>query len=142
LGAPSFGRPDGRHLGNLLQACDNCGKHGADLNLEVLYRRRAAQRAGHECRTTILPMAAFVYAVFAMTRTPRHGLAGCSCADGAAAKPSSAAVATAAKPTAALNAPDRSGGRRSVPPRSDTRRVCVAGAATQTARAGTGRGKK
>jgi hypothetical protein len=139
---PSRGRPDGRHLGNLVPACHNCGKHGADLNLAVLYRRRAAQRAGHECRTTILPMAAFVYAVFAMTRRPRRGLGGCSCADGAAARSSCAAVAIAAKSTAALNAPGRSGGRRNAPPRSATRRVRVAGAAMPTGHAVIALGEK
>jgi hypothetical protein len=87
-------------------------------------------------------MAAFVYAVFAMTRRPQRGLGGCSCADGAAARSSSAAVAIAAKSTAALNAPGRSGGRRNAPPRSATRRVRVAGAAMPTGHAVIALGEK
>ncbi len=51
------------------------GKHGADLNRQVLYRRRAPHRAGHECRTSILPMRAFVYVAAV---TPGLSLAVCS----------------------------------------------------------------
>jgi len=51
------------------------GKHGAELNRQVLHRRRAPHRAGHECRTNILPMAAFVYAAFATTGRASCGLA-------------------------------------------------------------------
>ncbi len=46
------------------------GKHGAELNLAVQSRRRAAHRAGHECRTRILPMMAFVHASSATQRRP------------------------------------------------------------------------
>ena len=54
------------------------GKHGAERNLQVLYRRRAPHRAGHECRTSILPMRAFVYAAAAMPGMRRLFLAVCS----------------------------------------------------------------
>ena len=46
------------------------GKHGAALNLQVLQRRRAPHRAGHACRTSILPTMALVHAVPATQRTP------------------------------------------------------------------------
>jgi len=76
------------------------GKHGADLNLEVLYRRRAPHRAGHECRTSILPMRAFVYAAAAMPGRPGVFLAVCSCALVAETRWSFAAAATAGRSTA------------------------------------------
>jgi len=62
------------------------GKRGVDLNLQVLYRRRAPHRAGHECRTSILPMRAFVYAAAAALERPRLHLAVCSCAPAAEAR--------------------------------------------------------
>ena len=87
-------------------------------------------------------MAAFVYAALARMRRPNPGPAGCSCAGGVAARSSSAAVATAARSTAAANAPDRPGGRRSVPRQNATRPAPMAGTAMPIARAATGRDKK
>ena len=40
-------------------------KHGAARNLQVLHRRRAPHRAGHACRTSILPTMGFVHTVSA-----------------------------------------------------------------------------
>ena len=49
------------------------GKHGADHYLAVLSRRRAPHRAGHECKASILPRVAFVYAEPAGTGRPGPG---------------------------------------------------------------------
>ena len=56
------------------------GKHGADHYLAVLLRRRAPHRAGHECRTSILPMKAFVHILSAIEGRLRPHTAACSCA--------------------------------------------------------------
>lgn len=76
------------------------GKHGADLNRQVLYRRRAPHRAGHECRTSILPMRAFVYAMAAIPGRRAVSLAVCSYALVAEAGWSFAAAATGGRSTA------------------------------------------
>ena len=86
LGMPARRRVSGFGDDIAASACQSSGKHGADLNLEVLYRRRAPHRAGHECRTSILPMRAFVYAAAAMPGRPRVFLAVCSYAAVAAAR--------------------------------------------------------
>jgi hypothetical protein len=111
------------------------GKHGADPNLQVLHRRRAAHRGGHECRTNILPMAAFVYAAFATMGRASRGLAVSSYAQGAEDRQSSAAVVTAAKSTAAPSVHGKRARRRSMLRRSATRGVLVASGAGPTARA-------
>ena len=118
------------------------GKHGAELNRQVLHRRRAPHRAGHECRTNILPVAAFVYAAFATTDRASHCLAVCSCAQGAGGRRSSAAVATAARCTAAPSAHAKRASKRSMPPRSAMRGVLVASGAGPTVHAAIGVGKK
>jgi hypothetical protein len=61
-------------------------KHGAARNLQVLHRRRAPHRAGHACRTTILPTMAFVHAVSATQGCPTRYQAICSCAPVAATR--------------------------------------------------------
>ncbi len=118
------------------------GKHGAELNLQVLHRRRTPHRAGHECRTNILPISAFVYAAFATTGRASGGLAVSSCAQGAGSRRSSAAVATAARFTAAPSAHSKRARRRSMPPRSATRGVLVASGAGPIAHAAIGGGKE
>jgi hypothetical protein len=118
------------------------GKHGADHYLAVLHRRRAPHRAGHECRTNILPMAAFVYAAFATTGRASRGLAVCSCAQGAGGRRLSAAVATAARCTAAPSAQGKRARRRSMLPRSATPGVLVASGTGRTVHAAIGVGKE
>jgi hypothetical protein len=54
------------------------GKHGVELNLAVLHRRRALHRAGHECGTVILPMMAFVHVWSATAGRQARYQAGCS----------------------------------------------------------------
>ncbi len=68
------------------RGCQSWGKHGADRNLQVLYQRRAPHRARHECRTSILPMSAFVYARSATRRSQGWRLAACFFARVAAAR--------------------------------------------------------
>ena len=89
------------------------GQRGAELNLAVLSRRRASHRAGqHACRASILPRAAFVYAGPVMTGRPPCGLAGGSCAPGAAARSSCAVAAIAGRSTATAIAPNKRAARR------------------------------
>jgi hypothetical protein len=118
------------------------GKHGAELNVAVLHRRRAPHRAGHECRTTILPMVAFVYAAVATTGRASRGLAASFCVQGAGGRRSSAAVATEARSTAAPSAHGKRARRRSMPLRSATRRVLAANDARPAAHAAIGAGKE
>ena len=87
-------------------------------------------------------MAAFVYAAFATTGRASRGLAVCSCAQGAGGRRSSAAVATAARCTAAPSAHGKRARRHSMPPRSATRGVLVASGAGPTAHAAIGAGKE
>ena len=56
------------------------GKHGADLNLAVLHRRRAPHRAGHACRDTIPAITAVVHVATAVSIMPRRHRRDCFCA--------------------------------------------------------------
>ena len=64
---------------------DLVGKHGAALNPQVLKRRRVPHRAGHACRTSILPMRALVHAASAAQGRSSRYRAVCFCARVAAA---------------------------------------------------------
>jgi hypothetical protein len=79
---------------------------------QVRYRRRAPHRAGHECRTSILPIRAFVYGAAATgQRRPRYQVA-CFCVPAAACRLSSAAAVTADRSTAPTAVPGGHGARR------------------------------
>jgi hypothetical protein len=120
-------------------ACQTWGKHGVDRNRQVLYRRRAPHRVGHECRTSILPMRAFVYVAAAM---PRLFLAVCSCAPVAASRSSSAAAAIGGRSTATADALGGHGGGPCKRLASDIRRASVAGSFMPPEWAATGRDRR
>ena len=82
--ATSAGRREPARLG---------GKHGAAHNQQVLLRRRAPHRAGHECRAIILPMRTFVHAFSTIAGEASRDQAVFSCAPVVASKSSSAAAA-------------------------------------------------
>jgi len=103
------------------------GKHGADLNLAVPHRRRAPHRAGHECRISIPPNAAFVYDASALLDSQNPSRAGCFCAWAAAVRSSSVVAATAARSIAAATARGGHAGSPCEPPRNATRRAFPAG---------------
>ena len=88
------------------------GKHGAAHNGQVLHRRRAPHRAGHECRTIILPTEAFVHALSATAGGPSRDRAVFFCAPAAALRSSSAAAAIAGRSTATPAAAHTPGARR------------------------------
>jgi len=118
------------------------GKHGAELNLQVPHRRRAPHRAGHD--------AGPISCQYRRSSTPRLRRR----AERAAVWPSlpvrkvpgagdrSAAVATAARFTAAPSAHSKRARRRSTPPRGATRGVLVASGAGPIAHAAIGGGKE